>query len=84
MADGTEKEEPERKGSMPPRLLANERCAFCGQDQKACDGSLGAFLGPIEDGNRNNVFVHRFCALWSSEVMQHTEMLVACQFPEHD
>ncbi|GFR40832.1 hypothetical protein Agub_g1307, partial [Astrephomene gubernaculifera] len=45
-------------------------CALCGQDRKACNGKLGPFLGPLDDGNRNGigVYIHRECALWSSEV----------------
>ncbi|GLI69507.1 hypothetical protein VaNZ11_014141 [Volvox africanus] len=50
-------------------------CAFCGQDRKAYSGSLGAFLGPLDDGNRSGVgvYVHRDCALWSSEVYHSSD-----------
>ena len=44
-------------------------CVLCGQDRKACGGTLSSFLGPIEDGlHAGGVYVHRLCALWSSEV----------------
>lgn len=63
-------EPPNQESDRHPLWDIAPVCAFCGQDRKAQNGTLGSFLGPLDDGNRNGVgvYVHRFCALWSSEV----------------
>lgn len=45
-------------------------CELCGKDGGADHGRWGQLLGPISMGRNPDhaVFVHRLCALWSSEV----------------
>lgn len=52
-------------------------CELCGGNANAEHGRWGQLLGPISMGRtpESAVFVHRLCALWSSEVRVSCIML---------
>eukprot|EP00884_Botryococcus_braunii_P015398 jgi/Botrbrau1/2541/Bobra.0079s0028.1 len=48
-----------------------KRCAFCKGTSADATHALGVLIGPIAgDTTRDELFVHRMCALWSAEVYQ--------------
>lgn len=50
--------------------MFHRSCAFCAQPAAAAT-NLGPLLGPIRDSKNSaadDLYAHRLCALWSSEV----------------
>lgn len=51
-------------------MALHRHCALCGQPPAAAV-NLGPLLGPVREargGTTEELWVHRLCALWSSEV----------------
>ena len=51
--------------------MTGNPCALCLHGSDYCDGTLGPLLGPLNDvATGKDLFVHRYCALWSPEVIE--------------
>lgn len=63
--------------------MLHKACALCGQPPVAAV-NLGPLLGPIRevrDRGTEELWVHRLCALWSSEVRGHAAGGMCCAVP---
>jgi hypothetical protein len=55
-------------------------CALCGGKEDALNHALGRMMGPLGNSSRweGGYYVHRLCALWSSEVWQVSAGIATC------